>query len=126
MLLFIGLGKGDKFLPKSLIEINNIISTANVTGAGNSGFNGTFEVTTIPNANTFTYETTDVFGDVHDLGTYNNNTHLRSTALPRFERNDLKKNLYIYRKETITPYIYQVQDGVYHLYVTNANNSPQT
>jgi len=115
-----GLNIGDRII------IKNVTSSTNATGSDNVGFNGTFEVTTIPNANTFTYETTDVFGDVHDLGTYNNNTHLRTTALPRFERNDHKKNLYIYRKETITPYIYQVQDGVYHLYVTNSNNSPET
>ena len=105
------------------VIIKNVTSTSNTSGTDNIGFNGTFEVTEVTNANTFKYESTDVNGVVHTLGTYNNNTHVRSTSLPRFERNDLKKNLYIYRKEVITPYIYQVQDGVYHLYVTNADNA---
>ena len=108
------------------VIIKNVTSTSNTSGTDNIGFNGTFEVTEVTNANTFKYESTDVNGVVHTLGTYNNNTHVRSTSLPRFERNDLKKNLYIYRKEVITPYIYQVQDGVYHLYVTNADNAIPT
>jgi len=115
-----GLNVGDQVI------IKNVTSSTNSTGADNIGFNGTFEVTTISNANTFSYESTDVNGVSHTLGTYTNNTHVRSTSLPRFERNDLKKNLYIYRKEIITPYIYNVQDGVYHLYVTNANNAIPT
>ena len=112
-----GLNVGDQ------VVVKNVTSTTNATGADNVGFNGTFEVTSVSNANTFSYSSTDVNGVVHSLGTYNNNTHVRSTSLPRFERNDLKKNLYIYRKELITPYIYGVQDGVYHLYLTNSDNS---
>jgi len=105
------------------VIIKNITSTTNTSGLENIGFNGTFEVATVSNANTFSYSSTDVSGVVHNLGTYTNNTHVRSTSLPRFERNDLKKNLYVYRKEAITPYIFGIQDGVYHLYVTNSNNS---
>jgi len=105
------------------VVIKNVTSTTNADATDNIGFNGTFEVTAVTNANTFSYSSTDVNGIVHSLGTYTNNTHVRSTSLPRFERNDLKKNLYIYRKELITPYIFGVQDGVFHLYVTNADNA---
>jgi microcystin-dependent protein len=108
------------------VNIKNVTSTTNTSGTNNIGFNGTFEVTAIPNANTFSYDSTDVDGVTHNLGTFTNNTHVRSTDLPRFERNDLRKNLYIYRRELITPYIYGVQDGIYHLYVTNSNNSITT
>ena len=108
------------------VIIKNVTSTSNATGADDTGFNGTFAVTGVTNAHTFTYESTDVKGIVHTLGTFNSDTNTRSTSLPRFERNDHKKNLYIYRKEQITPYIYGVQDGVFHLYVTNADNAVST
>jgi len=108
------------------VNIKNVTSTTNSSGANNIGFNGTFEVSQIVNANTFRYSSTDVNGVVHNLGTFTNNTHIRSSSLPRFERNDLRKNLYIYRKETITPYIYGVQDGIYHLYITDADRSLPT
>jgi len=105
------------------VIIKNVTSTTNADATNNIGFNGTFEVTAVTNANTFSYESTDVNGVVHNLGTYTNDTHVRSISLPRFERNDLRKNLYIYRKELITPYIYGIQDGVFHLYVINADNA---
>ena len=108
------------------VRIKNVTSSTNATGEDNVGFNGIFAVTEITDANTFKYETTDVNDLVHSVGTFTNNTHLRTTDLPRFERNDLRKNLYIYRKEVITPYLYNVQDGVYHLYVTDADRSLST
>lgn len=46
--------------------------------------------------------------------------------MPRFERNDLKGNYYIYRNEVITPYVQDTQDGIYHLYVLNADNAIET
>jgi len=105
------------------VNIRNVTSTTNTSGANNVGFNGTFAVTEITNANTFKYTSTDVNGSVHTLGTYTNNTHVRSTSLPRFERNDIRKNLYIYRKQLITPYVDGIQDGVYHLFITDADQS---
>ena len=51
-----------------------------------------------------------------------NNTSTRTTeSLPRFERNNLQSNLYIYRSETISSYNEGVQDGIYHLYVLSAD-----
>ena len=47
---------------------------------------------------------------------------LRTTALPRFERTDWMGNYYIYRNDVIQPYIENVSDGIYHLYVLNASN----
>jgi hypothetical protein len=76
----------------------------------------------------FTYSTTDLSGRLHLPGaTSTNNIDLRVTDqqvrdLPRFERNDLQQNLYVYRNEVISPYIDGQQDGIYHLYVLNANN----
>jgi hypothetical protein len=76
----------------------------------------------------FTYSTTDLSGRVHTPGaTSTNNIDLRVTddqvrELPRFERNDIQQNLYVYRNEVISPYVQGQQDGIYHLYVLNASN----
>jgi len=111
---------GDKIIVK------NVQSTDNTVGAAGSGYNGTFEVDAVSDDKTFTYSTTDVDGGVHAPGNFTNDTSSRTTTLPRFERNDLKGNYYIYRNETITPYAENVQDGVYHLYVLNAGNAIAT
>ena len=70
---------------------------------------------------------TDVDGLVHTVGIFSGtNSAARDISLPRFERNDLKSNLYVYRRETISPYEYNVQDGIYHLYVLNSSNAIPT
>ena len=108
------------------VNIKGVTSTTNLQGTNNVGFNGTFEVTAIPSDKTFQYTTLDVNGVTHNVGLFNNNTNIRSLSLPRFQRNDLKSNLFIYRNETIKPYIQGVQDGIYHLYVLNSSNAIQT
>jgi hypothetical protein len=108
------------------IIVRNVTSTNNTSGTINVGYNGTFEVTAVTNDKTFQYSTTDVNGVVHNPGVFTNDTSSRTTSLPRFVRNDWKSNYYIYRSDVITPYIYNVQDGVYHLYVLNADNQIAT
>ena len=105
------------------IIVKNVSSDVNLTGIGNSGYNGTFKVSGIVDDKTFQYSTTDVDGIVHTVGTCDNDTTSRTTDLPRFERNDCQGNYYIYRNEVISPYTKDVQDGVYHLYVLNASNN---
>ena len=114
------LNTGDKIIVK------NVTSTDNTAGTIDIGYNGTFEVTAVSDDKTFTYSTTDVSGKTHNPGTFTNDTSSRTISLPRFERNDLKSNYYIYRNEIITPHIHNVQDGVYHLYVLNADNAIAT
>jgi len=105
------------------IIVKNVTSTTNTSGTINVGYNGTFLVASVVNDKTFTYGATDVFGTVHAPGAFTNNTNVRSVSLPRFERNDLKGNFFVYRSEVVTPYIYNVQDGVYHVYLLNSSNS---
>ena len=108
------------------VNIKGVTSSTNLQGTNNVGFNGTFEVTAIPTDKTFEYTTLDVNGVTHSVGLFNNNTNVRSLALPRFERNDLKSNFFIYRNEVIKQYIQRVQDGIYHLYVLNSSNAIET
>ena len=105
------------------IIVRNVQSSTNSTGVENKGYNGTFLVTDIDNNKQFKYSNTDTLGAVHTVGTFTNNTQTRSTLLPRFDRNNNKDNLFIYRSEVITPYIQGVQDGIYHLFVLNGDNA---
>ena len=105
------------------VNILNVKSSANTTGVGNSAYNGTFTVTTVSNDKEFQYSTTDVDGKTHTAGDFTSDTATRTIDLPRFQRNDLQSNHYIYRSEVISEYIKDVQDGIYHLFVLKADNT---
>jgi len=108
---------GDKII------VNNVVSTTNTSATNNVGYNGVFTVNSIINDKTFTYSAIDIFNITHNPGTFTSNINVRSKDLPRFTRNDLFDNLYVYRSEVVTPYIYNIQDGVYYLYVLNSANA---
>ena len=106
------------------VNIKNVKSSTNTTGTDNVGYNGTFKVLSILNTKQFTYDTKDVDDLTHAVGTFTaGQLNTRDINLPRFERNDLQDNFYIYRNETISPYIEGQQDGVYHIFALNANNA---
>jgi hypothetical protein len=105
-----------------IVKIRKVKSTTNLDADDDIGFNGSFTVTSISDKQ-FQYNTTDTSGLTHSVGTYLNNSNNRDINLPRFERQDAKSNIYIYRKEIISQYIYNVQDGIYQLYLLNADNS---
>jgi len=119
-------------LPHQLKQ-NDIVIIRNVkddnetsTGEFNRGYNGSFTVLSVLNDMEFTYSTIDIAGILHDPGNFINNTNTRTTnELPRLEKNDIKSNLYVYRSDVISDYIKDEKDGVYHLYVLNANNAPE-
>ena len=106
-----------------VVNILNVTDTNNPTGVANSSYNGTFTVSAITDDKTFTYSTTDTLGIVRTPGAFTNNVNTRNSSLPRFQRNDLQSNYYIYRSEVINNYSYGVQDGIYHLYVLNSKNT---
>ena len=105
------------------IVVRNVQSSTNSNGQDDKGYNGTFIISDIVNDKVFRYSTTDTSNVTHNVGTFVNNTQTRSTLLPRFDRNDCKGNFFVYRTEVITPYIQDVQDGVFHLFVLNSNNA---
>ena len=105
------------------IVVKNVQSSTNSSALDGKGYNGTFIVSDVVNDKEFKYSNIDVENITHTVGTFTNNTHTRTTLLPRFSRNDNKGNFFIYRTEVITPYIEGVQDGIYHLFVLNSNNS---
>ena len=105
------------------VTIKNVKSTNNTAGAANSAYNGVFSVSEIVDSKSFKYPTTDTDGLLHTVGTFTNDVTTRDTDLPRYEITDIGQNYYIYRNETITPYIEGIQDGIYHVFVLNAGNA---
>ncbi len=115
--------KFDTELPHKLsigsqVEINNIKSTLNSTGIGNSGFNRNFIVTGISSAKQFTV------GLSTNPGTFDTDTTLRTTDLPNFKRKKFNNTFYAYRITESQNYIAGEQDGIYYLTILNSSNSP--
>ena len=102
----------------STVELNNIISSNNTTGAQNSGFNRKFNVTGISSTKNFTV------GLTTDPGTFDNDIDTRTTALPFFKRKRYSDTYYVYRLSEAQKYISGEQDGIYYVSVLNASNSP--
>ncbi len=100
------------------IIIKNVTDTTNTTGAIDSGYNGTFNISAVTDDMEFEYETTQT-----PSAYMTNDVTVRNISLPRFERNNLQNNLYVYRNEVVSEYIRGVQDGIYHLDVLSADNS---
>ena len=102
----------------SQVSILNVVSSANTAGTVNSGFNFGYSVVGISSLKQFTV------GLTTNPGTFVNNVSTRTTSLPRFVRKQYRETLIVYRAQQIEPYIPGKQDGVYHLLVVNASNSP--
>ena len=70
---------------------------------------------------TFEYETTR-----DNLGaSATNDFSIEDTSLPRFERTDLKSNIYLFRNTLVSEYIDATQDGVYQVFALNSSNTIQ-
>ena len=102
----------------SKVQIVNVTSANNTSGAGNSGFNYTADVTGITSAKMFT------LGIGTDPGAFSNDTGTRTISLPYFKKKEYDDTLYVYRTEEVQEYRTGDQDGVYYLTVVSANEKP--
>jgi hypothetical protein len=102
----------------SQIEIVNIRSTNNINAIPNLGFNGTFNVVSVPNTKQFTYTLTT------NPGTFSTDTSLRTTSLPHLKKNKFNNTYVVFRSEEAQKYIAGEQDGIYYLTLINSSNSP--
>ena len=109
-----------------IVIIKYVTDTNNTIGDPILGYNGYFKVTVVPDLMSFEYSIIDINGKTHSPGTFTNDITSRTTTSPRYERNDLQSNISIYRSEVISPYIENVQDGIYHIFLLNSNNSIPT
>ena len=65
-----------------------------------------------------------VSGPTIDPGTFTNNTSLRTTTLPTFQRSRTKNTFYVYDVDTLREYVSGEQDGIYYLTVVDSSNTP--
>lgn len=103
----------------SKVKVNNVTSTNNTLGVGNSGFNSTYTVTSILSSTEFV-----VNKGSQNPGTFNNNTSLRNTSLPNFQTKTLPRNSSIYNFDIVREYRNGSQNGVYYLTSIGANETP--
>ena len=102
----------------SRVELINIKSSTNTTGAANTGFNGTFHVTGITSAREFTV------GISTNPGTFTSDTLTRTHHYLIFKRKNFETTYYIQDIEELQSYKQGEQDGIYYLTPLNANNKP--
>ena len=102
----------------SKVEILNIKSSNNSSGAENLGYNGTYDVVGIDSSKHFSVNI------VPDPGTFSNDVSVRDTSLPYFKRKNYKNTYYTYSIEEQQKYIENEQDGVYYITILNSSNSP--
>ena len=104
----------------STVIIKNVTSTAFPTaGIGNSGYNGTYEVTGITSSKTFSVN--QIYSNP---GFFTNDTSNRTTSLPTFQRKSFKKDYYVYNVESINEYKQGEQDGIYYMSLLNSDVTP--
>ena len=102
----------------SQVEIVSVGSTNNTSALDNLGFNGTYEVTSVPSRKEFTYDLSS------DPGEYINTSSIRDVDLPYFNRKKLPGTYVVYRSDQIQEYVQGKQDGIYHVSVINSSNKP--
>ena len=102
----------------SEVQFFNIKSSNNVIGASNSGYNGTYLVSSILNSKVF------AFALDTDPGTFTNDITARDSSLPYFKRSKYRNTYYNLKSQEAQKYIAGQQDGVYYLTVLNSSNSP--
>ena len=103
----------------SEVRLNNITSSNNTAGIGNSAYNQKYTVALTPTATSFVVQTA-----TGDPGTFTNNTSLRTIDLPNFQRVRAPNNYYIYEVETVRQYEAGTQDGIYYLSIVDATSTP--
>ncbi len=102
------------------VLIQNVKSANNPVGTANSGFNGTYAVTGINSAREFIISIPATVGP----GTFTNDTSSRTISLPTFTQKKYSGTYLVYRAQEVQEYIPGAQDGIYHLLIINASNSP--
>lgn len=102
----------------SQVKVINILSSNNISGFSTSGYNGNYTITSIPSRKEFSYSL------ANNPGTFIDNTSIRNTSLPYYNRKKFPGTYILYRTEQVQEYVQNQQDGIYHLSVINSSNSP--
>jgi hypothetical protein len=101
-----------------VVRISKVKSSTNTSATDNKGFNGFFNVVSVPTSKTFTFTNTN------NGGTFFNNISERDSNLPVFARNEYDTTYIIQSVETIQEYVSDLQDGIYYITCLIGNISP--
>tara|TARA_Y100001970_G_scaffold285277_1_gene404497 strand:- start:3261 stop:9197 length:5937 start_codon:yes stop_codon:yes gene_type:complete len=102
----------------SRVELFNIKSSENTTGAAGTAFNRLYTVTGISSSKQFNV------GLTTNPGTYTSDSNTRTVALPYYKRKQFENIFYVYRNKEAQKYVPGEQDGIYYLTVLNASVTP--
>ena len=119
----IGLEKPHNLDVGDLITIKNITDTTNTTGEFGKGYNRQTPVTKIIDGLTFEYSTGKESIPLFATNNFNDKTSDNSLQYPRYERTDLKSNVYIFRNNIISEFTNGTSDGVYQVFALNSSNN---
>ena len=119
----IGLEKPHNLDVGDLITIKNITDTTNTTGEFGKGYNRETPVTKIIDGLTFEYSTGKESIPSFATNNFNDKTSDNSLQYPRYERTDLKSNVYIFRNNIISEFTNGTSDGVYQVFALNSSNN---
>ena len=107
------------FLVGDEILINNVKSTGNTLGVGNSGYNISRNIVGITSSKGF-----EVSFSENDYGTFISDVSTRGANLPTISRKTYKDTFNVYRVDTLKAHEYNKQDGIYHLICVDSSISP--
>lgn len=96
----------------------NVGDKVEIVNVSPSGYNGEYNIVSVPNSRTFTYSLSS------DPGAFSNDTRTRDSNLPYVKRKETKNIYQIYKSKELQKYIQNIQDGIYELTVINCSNSP--
>ena len=119
----IGLEKPHNLSVGDVITVKNIKDSTNTIGLGNSGYNTETSVTKIIDGLTFEYLTGETSPGAFATNDFNDKTSDSALQYPRYERTDLKSNIYIFRNNIISEFTNNTSDGVYQVFALNSSNN---
>ena len=90
-----------------IVNVKGVKSANNVNAIDGQGYNGRYTVTDVVDAHTIKYAITS-----GNPGVFQNDTSVRDTKLPRFEKNQIKANFYIFRPNILEGFAQGFNDGI--------------
>ena len=90
-----------------MIMVRGVKSSNNVNSIDGQGYNGRYKVTDIVDSHTLKYAITS-----GDPGEFQNDTSIRDSKLPRFEKNQINANFYIFRPNILEDFEQGFNDGI--------------
>ena len=90
-----------------LIVVRGVKSANNLNAIDEQGYNGRYQVIEVVDSHTLKYGITS-----GDPGVFQNDTSVRDSKLPRFEKNQINANFFIFRPNILEDFAQGFNDGI--------------